>query len=146
MATVKDILGCKGTVVYALPPQKTILDALKFMSQKGIGAVLVMEGDKMLGIYTERDFARRGPLVDNPLTTPLQKVMTQVIYYVSPEQSLEACLAQMSDKHIRHLPVLVSEKVVGMVSIGDVVKFMVQDQKELITGLENFILGRELMS
>jgi CBS domain-containing protein len=83
-------------------------------------------------------------MLGNSLTTPLQKVMTKVIYYVSPNESVECCLAQMSDKHIRHLPVISDEKLVGLVSMGDVVKDLIQDQKELIVGLENSILGREI--
>jgi len=144
MATVQDILNCKGELVYSLSPQETILDALKLMKEKDIGAVLIMEDKKVLGIFSERDYARRGTIIGNPVSTPLKNVMTQVVYYVNPEQSLETCLAQMSDKNIRHLPVLRGDKAISVISIGDVVTFLIVDQKELIVGLENFILGREI--
>jgi len=144
MATVKSILENKGHSVYALPPQATILEALKLMAEKEIGAVLVMEGETVKGIFSERDYARRGTLVGNPVTTPLRDVMTQRIFYVSPEQSAETCMAQMSDKHIRHLPVLKDNKVVGVISVGDIVKTVLKDKDATIQGLENFILGQEL--
>lgn len=144
MATVKSILENKGHAVYALPPQASILDALKLMAEKEIGAVLVMEGETVKGIFSERDYARRGTLVGNPVTTPLKDVMTQRIFYVSPEQSAETCMAQMSDKHIRHLPVLKDNKVVGVISVGDIVKSVLKDKDATIQGLENFILGQEL--
>ena len=144
MATVKSILENKGHSVFALPPQATILDALKLMAEKEIGAVLVMEGEAVKGIFSERDYARRGTLVGNPVTTPLKDVMTQRIFYVSPEQSAETCMAQMSDKHIRHLPVLKDNKVVGVISVGDIVKSVLKDKDATIQGLENFILGQEL--
>ena len=144
MATVKSILENKGHSVFALPPQASILDALKLMAEKEIGAVLVMEGETVKGIFSERDYARRGILVGNPVTTPLKDVMTQRIFYVSPEQSAETCMAQMSDKHIRHLPVLKDNKVVGVISVGDIVKSVLKDKDATIQGLENFILGQEL--
>jgi len=144
MATVKSILENKGHSVYALPPQATILEALKLMAEKEIGAVLVMEGETVKGIFSERDYARRGTLVGNPVTTPLRDVMTQRIFYVSPEQSAETCMAQMSDKHIRHLPVLKDNKVVGVISVADIVKTVLKDKDATIQGLENFILGQEL--
>jgi CBS domain-containing protein len=144
MATVESILANKGHAVYSLPPQATILDALKLMAEKEIGAVLVMEGEDVKGIFSERDYARRGTLVGNPITTPLKDVMTQRIFYVSPEQSAETCMAQMSDKHIRHLPVLKDKKVVGVISVGDIVKSVLKDKDATIQGLENFILGQEL--
>ena len=103
-----------------------------------------MEGETVKGIFSERDYARRGTLVGNPVTTPLKDVMTQRIFYVSPEQSAETCMAQMSDKHIRHLPVLKDNKVVGVISVGDIVKSVLKDKDATIQGLENFILGQEL--
>jgi CBS domain-containing protein len=144
MATVNSILANKGHAVYALSPQATILDALKLLAEKEIGAVLVMEGEIVKGIFSERDYARRGTLVGNPITTPLKDVMTQRIFYVSPDQSAETCMAQMSDKHIRHLPVLKDNKVVGVISVGDIVKSILKDKDATIQGLENFILGQEL--
>ncbi len=144
MATVASILKNKGKNVYSVTPQSTIIDALKLMDEKKIGAVLVMEGDCVQGIFSERDYARRGVLKGNPESTPVSKVMTDKVYYVKPGQSDETCLAQMSDKHIRHLPVLEDDKVVGVISIGDVVTSLLKDRDSLIKGLENFILGEEI--
>jgi CBS domain-containing protein len=144
MATVESILKNKGHAVFSVKPEATILDALKLMSEKQIGAVMVMEGDIVKGIFSERDYARRGTLLGNPVTTPIKDVMTQKVYYVSPEQSAETCMAQMSDKRIRHLPVVKDKKVVGVISIGDVVKTLLQDKDALIKGLENYMLGQEI--
>ncbi len=144
MATVKSILENKGHAVYSVKPEATILDALKLMTEKQIGAVMVMDGDTVKGIFSERDYARRGTLLGNPVTTPVKDVMTSKVYYVSPEQSAETCMAQMSDKRIRHLPVVKDGKVVGVISIGDVVKVLLKDKDALIKGLENYMLGQEI--
>ncbi len=144
MATVASILDKKGHNVYWVPPQTSILDALKLMDEKKIGAVLVMEKGEVLGIFSERDYARRGILKGNSESTAVKNVMTEKVYYVEPEQAAEACLAQMSDKHIRHLPVVKNGTVIGVVSIGDVVTSMLMDKESLIKGLENFILGEEI--
>ena len=141
MASVEAILQNKGHSVFALKPEATILDALKLMAEKEIGAVLVMEADTVKGIFSERDYARRGTLVGNPTSTSLKDVMTTRIFYVSPDQSAETCMAQMTDKHIRHLPVVKDSKVVGVISIGDVVKTVLKDKEELIIGLENYMVG-----
>ena len=143
MATVLEILNTKGYKVYSVSPSDTILHSLQLMAEVQIGAVLVMEGEKVVGIFSERDYARRGTLQGNQVTTTIKNVMTREVYYVGPDQSVEACLAQMTDKHIRHLPVLKENKVIGVISIGDVVKTLIKDQKELIEGLENYILGRQ---
>jgi CBS domain-containing protein len=144
MATVESILINKGHAVYSVKPEATILDALKLMTEKQVGAVMVMDGDIVKGIFSERDYARRGTLLGNPVTTPVKDVMTSKVYYVSPEQSAETCMAQMSDKRIRHLPVVKDGKVVGVISIGDVVKTLLQDKDALIKGLENYMLGQEI--
>lgn len=144
MATVESILENKGHAVYSVKPEATILDALKLMTEKQVGAVMVMDGDAVKGIFSERDYARRGTLLGNPVTTPVKDVMTSKVYYVSPEQSAETCMAQMSDKRIRHLPVVKDGKVVGVISIGDVVKTLLKDKDALIKGLENYMLGQEI--
>jgi CBS domain-containing protein len=143
MATVDMMLKNKGRAVFSLKPEATILDALKLMAEKEIGAVLVMDGDAVKGIFSERDYARRGILAGKSEATLLKEVMTTRIFYVSPDQSAETCMAQMSDKHIRHLPVISENKVIGVISIGDVVKSIIKDKELLITGLENYILGQE---
>ncbi len=144
MATVASILDQKGHNVYWVPPQTSILDALRLMDEKKIGAVLVMEKGEVLGIFSERDYARRGVLMGNSESTAVKEVMTEKVYYVEPDQSAEACLTQMSDKHIRHLPVVKNGTVIGVVSIGDVVTSLLKDKETLIKGLENFILDEEI--
>jgi len=141
MATVDSILQEKGKQVFSVTPDTTIVECLKLMAEKKIGSVLVMEGEKVVGIFSERDYARRGILQGNDEHTPVKKMMTDKVYYVSPDQSVETCMAQMSDKHIRHLPVVQHNKVVGVISIGDVVTSLLQDRESLIKGLENYILG-----
>ena len=141
MATVDSILQEKGKLVFSVAPDTTIVECLKLMAEKKIGSVLVMEDEKVVGIFSERDYARRGILQGNDEHTPVKKVMTDKVYYVSPDQSVETCMAQMSDKRIRHLPVVQHEKVVGVISIGDVVTSLLQDRESLIKGLENYILG-----
>ena len=143
VATVASILKEKGSEIFSVSPENTIIEALKLMADKNIGAVLVMKSDHLQGIFTERDYARRGTLQGNPVTTPVRDVMTRQVYFVSPDQSAEACMAQMIDKHFRHLPVVKEGKVIGVVSIYDVVKTVVNDQKALIAGLENFVLGMD---
>jgi len=144
MATVATILKNKGNQVFSVSPDASIEDCLKLMSEKKIGSVLVLQDEKVIGIFSERDYAWRGILKGNDEHTPVKKVMTEKVYYVSPEQSVETCMAQMSDKHIRHLPVIENDKLVGVISIGDVVTSLLQDKESLIIGLENFILGGEI--
>ena len=143
MTIVKQILQTKGNQIYSVLPTASVLEALQVMEDKGIGAVLVMENDRVLGIFSERDYARRGVLRGKSEFVKINEVMTRGVYYVGPEDSLDTCLAQMTDKHIRHLPVVEDGRVIGLVSIGDVVKSVISDQKMLIAGLENYILGTD---
>jgi CBS domain-containing protein len=140
MATVASILKEKGNLVFSVTPETTIFDCLKLMAEKNIGSVLVMQDGNVVGIFSERDYARRGILQGNDENTAVQNVMTDRVYYVSLDESAQACMAQMSDKRIRHLPVVENNKVVGVISIGDVVKSMLEDKETLIKGLENYIL------
>jgi len=144
MATVESILKIKGKEVFSISQDATILDALKLMADKDIGAVLIMEGEKLLGIFTERDYARRISLKGNDDSTPIKEIMTKQVYCVTPEQTAEACMAQMVDKHFRHLPVVKNGKVVGVISINDVVKTVVSNKEALIAGLENYLMGMDL--
>lgn len=144
MATVQSVLKTKQPVFFSVPSNATVLDALKLMAEKEIGAVLVMEGEKVVGIFSERDYARRVILKGRySHDTAVKEIMTRSVYYVGPNQTMEECMAQMTDKRIRHLPVVEKGNVIGVISIGDVVKTIISDQKELISGLENFIMGRE---
>lgn len=143
MTTVRQVLNQKGYRVYSIPPQATILGALRVMADKNIGAVLVMDDDQVKGIFSERDYARRCRLKGKSYEAPVSEVMTKTIYYIGPDDTMEACMVQMTDKHIRHLPVVEEGKVVGLISIGDVVEAIISNQKSLITGLENYIMGTE---
>ena len=143
MTTVRQVLNQKSRDIFSVLPQTTILDALRLMADKDIGAVLVIESDQVKGIFSERDYARRTRLKGKTSDAPVSDVMTRTVYYIGPDDTMEACMAQMTDKHIRHLPVVEKGKVIGVISIGDVVKAIISNQKSLIEGLQNYIMGTE---
>lgn len=144
MTTVSQVLLQKGPDVWQVSPDTTLRAALKLMSQKKIGAVMVCQGEKVVGIFSERDFARTVADEDNlALDTPVNKLMTEVIFYVDPEKSMEDCMALMTEKHIRHLPVIQNGHLTGLISIGDVVKEIITEKDISIHSLENYILGRD---
>jgi CBS domain-containing protein len=120
----------------------TLLAALEQMADKNVGALVVLEEEKLVGIISERDYARRGILQGRGPETPVRDVMTTQVYYVTKEQTIEDCMAVMTDRKIRHLPVVEDDRVVGIISIGDVVNSFIDDQQHLIKGLENYITGR----
>ncbi len=140
--TVQSILREKGNQVWAVPPNASIRQALELMAEKRIGAVLVMDNSALLGIFSERDYARRGVLMNRGPETPVGELMTYPVFCVTPLQTIEECMGLMTQKHIRHLPVADGETILGVISIGDVVKEVIADQQYLIKGLENYILGR----
>ena len=140
MKTVGDVLRGKGSAVFAADPDDTVYDALAVMAEKNIGALVVREGERVVGIFSERDYARQVVLKGKASKdTPIRDVMTSRVVFVRPQQSLEECMALMTDKHIRHLPVLDEAKLVGIVSIGDVVKAVISEREFLISQLENYI-------
>lgn len=140
MKSVQQILSTKPVQVYAAAATDSVLDALKVMTEKNISALLIMDNDDLLGIFTERDYARKIVLQGKSSnTTPLSEAMTKNPITVSPADSIERCMELMTDKHIRHLPVMDGNRVAGMVSIGDVVKFIIADQKQTISQLESYI-------
>ena len=140
MRSVRDVLKGKGQVVCAAKPEDTVYHALEIMAEKNIGAVLVMEAERVMGIFSERDYARQVVLKGKrSKDTLLRDVMTTRVVFVRPEQSLEDCMALMTDKHIRHLPVIEGGKVAGILSIGDVVKAVISEKEFLISQLENYI-------
>ncbi|NMB67942.1 MAG: CBS domain-containing protein [Chloroflexi bacterium] len=141
--TVQSILRQKGSQVWWVTPDASILQALELMAEMKIGAVLVMEAGSLVGIFSERDYARRGILLNRGPETPISQVMTYPVYCVTPQQTLEECMGLMTEKHIRHLPVADGETILGVISIGDVVKEVIADQAHLIQGLENYILGKQ---
>jgi len=140
MKTVGDVLRVKGNAVLAAEPDATVYHALTVMAEKNIGALVVREGERVVGIFSERDYARQVVLKGKASKdTPIRDVMTARVVFVRPEQNLEECMALMTDKHIRHLPVLDGAKLVGIVSIGDVVKAVISEKEFLIAQLENYI-------
>jgi CBS domain-containing protein len=140
--TVRSMLRNKGSQVWSVSPQATILDALHLMAEKQIGAVLVLDGERLVGIFSERDYAQRGVLQGRGVDAMIDEVMTSPVSAISPDRTVEDCLAIMNDHHFRHLPVFENGKVIGVVSIGDVVKSLIDDQRATISGLENYIMGR----
>jgi len=142
MKLVSDILNSKGHEIFAVKPDDTVFDSLQVMADKGIGALLVMNGDKLVGIVTERDYARKVILEGkSSKDTTVKEVMTTKVLCVSPERTVDECMALMTDKRARHLPVLDHKHVIGVVSIGDLVKTLISDQQILIDQLQHYISG-----
>ena len=142
MKTVEQILDGKGSDVWSITPDASVLEAIKLMAEKEVGALLVMTGEKPVGIVSERDYARKVILKGrSSQKTPIQDIMTTHVVCVSPNQSIEECMALMTEKHIRHLPVMDGERLRGMLSIGDLVKAVIAEQKLVIKELERYISG-----
>lgn len=143
MKTVSEILKSKPEqVVYRIAPDAPVLDAIKLMAEKRIGALLVMEGEKVVGIVTERDYARKVVLMGRASNeTPVRDIMTPEVMYVHPCQTTEDCMALMTDKRLRHLPVMDGDRLVGLVSIGDLVKDVISEQKFIIEQMQHYIAG-----
>jgi len=141
MISVKKLLdGKQLNRVLALSPDAMVIDALELMAKENIGAVMVIENEKLVGIFSERDYARKGIIMGRKAkSTPVTEVMTKNVYSVTPDMNMEDCLQLFSDKHIRHLPVLHGDKVIGMLSIGDIVTAIINEQKEHIQFLEKYI-------
>ncbi len=147
MATVRQVLSEKGNDVWSISPQDTILDALHLMAQKEVGALLVLDQGRLVGIFSERDFARRASQSETlNLTRKVADLMTTTVYYVTEKETIEDCMALMTQHRIRHLPVLEGKQLKGVISIGDVVKEMISDRDSMIRGLENYITGRDYVS
>lgn len=142
MATVRKILDAKGHDVATIGPDATVYNAIKKLADENIGSLVVMDDEKIVGIVTERDYARNVILKGKASpTTLVRDIMSTRVVSVGLEQSVEECMAVMTDKAIRHLPVLESKRLVGMVSIGDLVKSIIGDQKFIIEQLEHYISG-----
>jgi len=145
MFTVKHMLDQKGHDVSTISPEAKVIDALKLMADKSIGALIVLYKDQVVGILSERDYARKVILKGrSSLETPVKEIMTLQVYGVNPDTSAEECMALMTQKRIRHLPVLEKGKLTGLVSIGDVVKSIMSEQKVEIEHLQNYIMGKYL--
>ncbi|MDQ8004575.1 MAG: CBS domain-containing protein [Pedobacter sp.] len=140
MKTVQQIFNTKPLEIFSVTSNTSVLDALKLMTEKNISALLIIENEQLLGIFTERDYARKIVLQGKASKdTPISEAMTANPITVTTSDSIDLCMQIMTDKHIRHLPVVAENKAIGMVSIGDVVKFIIADQKQTISQLESYI-------
>lgn len=142
MPSARDILRIKGYAVWSVGPDSMVIDALRLMAEKNLGAVLVMDEGRLVGILSERDYARKVVLLGrSSKDTPVREIMTERVVYARPDQTAEECMAVMTDKRVRHLPVIEDDKVIGVVSIGDVVKSIISEQSFIIEQLEHYISG-----
>jgi len=142
MHTVRQILQSKGGDIWSIAPQETAFKALQIMAAKEIGVLLVIDGEKLVGIFSERDYARKVILKGkSSKETAVAELMTQEVYYTNPGATMEDCMALMTAKHLRHLPVMENEKLIGLVTLGDVVNKVISDQKVTIRELEKYITG-----
>lgn len=140
---VKQILQTKGRDVWSVSPDDSVFAALELMADKDIGAVLVIDDDEVVGIFSERDYARKVILRGKSSKgTPVSEIMTEKVIFVRPDQTVDKCMAVMTDKHIRHLPVQDDDgRLVGVISIGDVVKAIISQQQVIIDHLQDYIYG-----
>ena len=142
MTTAHDIIRFKGKIVHAVRPDDTVLSALGVMAEHDIGAVLVVEGDELLGILSERDYARKVALMGRASRdSPVRLIMTANVVCVPPNRTVEECMALMTERRCRHLPVVENGRVIGLVSIGDLVKAMIDEKEFTINQLKNYIAG-----
>ena len=142
MKSVDQILQEKGYETLSVIPKMPVIEALKIMADNNIGCLIVQEGDKLIGIMSERDYARKVILKGkSSKDTPVEEIMSTHVICVGPEHSIEDCMALMTDKRVRHLPVLENDKLVGVISICDVVKAIISEQDIMIEHLEHYIMG-----
>ncbi|MCA7022934.1 MULTISPECIES: CBS domain-containing protein [Stenotrophomonas] len=142
MQTVRQLLGTKSPEIHAVAPDSAVIDAIRLMAEKGIGAVLVMDGARLAGILSERDYARKIVLRDrSSRDTPVAAIMTAEVVTVTPVDTVEDCLQLVTDRRIRHLPVVEGGAVLGVISIGDLVKSVIEQQRRELGQLQQYIVG-----
>ena len=142
MRTVEQLLHVKGSDIWSIAPQETAYRALQIMAEKNVGALLVMEDEKLVGIFSERDYARKVILKDkSSKNTSVSELMTREVVYIDADATLEKSMAVMTAKRIRHLPVLQNNRLIGIVTLGDVVRQLISDQQFAIRELEKYITG-----
>lgn len=140
---VSQLLQMKGTQIYAVAPQDSVYEAVRRMSEYGIGALVVLDGDTLAGIVSERDYARKVVLQGRQSKeTPVADIMTRNVYTTAPTQTVRDCMKLMTERKIRHLPVVDDGRVIGMLSIGDLVKQIITTQQAQIEQLQNYIAGQ----
>ena len=138
--TVGQLLEAKGRAIYAVEPEDPVLEAIRLMADRHVGALLVMKGDELAGIVSERDYARKVILLGRSSSaTPVWQIMSSPVITVDPEASVQACMRLMTEHRVRHLPVVAHGHVVGVISIGDLVKAVIEDQRKTIEQLEDYI-------
>ena len=144
MNTIANILRSKAdSAVHSIRPDASVFEAVQLMALKNIGALLVTDNDQIVGIVTERDYARKiALLARSSKDTPLRDIMTTAVMYVRPDQTCEECMALMTENRVRHLPVMMHGKLIGLISIGDLVKHIISEQKIVIEQLEHYISGQ----
>ncbi len=144
MKTVKDMLKDHSGTIWSVSPPTTAYEALELMAEKDIGALLVVENEKLVGIFSERDYARKVILKGKASKdTPVSELMVQSVYYIKPENTLAECMALMTSKHIRHLPVFDNDRLAAIITIGDVVKEMISELLITIQALDTYIVGAQ---
>lgn len=142
MRTARQLLAAKPAEVFAVGPDDSVYEAIRLMAEKSIGAVLVMEGARLAGIVSERDYARKVVLRDrSSRETPVRDIMTADVVTVGPDFSVERCMQLMTEHRIRHLPVMRGDEVVGVVSIGDLVKAVIEEQQMELDQMQRYIAG-----
>ncbi|HEX9740461.1 MAG TPA: CBS domain-containing protein [Ignavibacteriaceae bacterium] len=143
--TVAAILRSKGYDIYYVSPDATVFEALKIMADNGVGALLVLDGEKLVGIMSERDYARKVILLGkSSREAKVREIMSEKVFYVQPHRTADECMALMINKRIRHLPVIDDGKLKGVISIGDVVKAVIDEKEFVIEQLEEYISGRKI--
>lgn len=144
MTTIRQLLATKGSDVWSISPEATVYDALSLLAEKNIGALLVLQEGEIAGIVSERDYARKVALRGKAsIQTPVSEIMTGEVVTVEPQLGVKDALALMTERHIRHLPVIEESKIIGVVSIGDLVKSIIAEQELLISQLEQYISGTQ---
>ena len=143
MPNAADVLRAKNlSETYYVVPDTSVYEAIRLMSDKGIGALVVMQGNRLVGMFSERDYTRKIALMDrSSRTTPVSDIMSTTLTTVTPTTSIDECLSLMTDKHIRHLPIMQDFELIGMLSIGDLVKTMIAEQQKMIQQLQSYITG-----
>ncbi len=139
---VRSLLAVKGSAIWSIGPDETVYQALVLMEEKNVGALLVMQGERLVGIFTERNYAREIIIKGRfSKDTKVREVMTQKVHCVNPERTVDECMALMTSKRVRHLPVFRDKKLIGLISIGDVVKSLIDEQAHTIDDLYHYIYG-----
>ncbi len=147
MLKVRDVIKLKRSDIWSIGPDETAYKSLEIMADKDIGALLVIEGKKLAGIFSERDYARKVILKGkSSRETTVRELMTTGVYTITPDKSVEECMALMTTVHCRHMPVIEKDQVIGIVTIGDIVNAIIADQKIKISDLENYIKGSEYIT